>query len=130
VAAQEGVPGVASIGEALASAAKGRLVGRKCLGCSRVSFIDEVRCPACRKEQFARVESKGEGEVVAFTVVGFPAEAFVAYGPYAFVVVKMNEGGETSGWMPSVRDPRDIKVGARVRVVPSPEGRGIAFEKV
>ena len=119
----------ASIGEALSSAGKGVLVGRKCLGCARVTFIDELRCPACHKQDFARVESKGDGEVVSFTVVAFPAQAFAAHGPFAFVVVKMAEGGATTGWMPSVRDPRDLKVGARVRVVPSPEGRGIAFEK-
>lgn len=118
-----------SIGEALSSAGKGLLIGRKCLGCLRVTFIDELRCRACHKQQFARVLSKGEGEVLSFTIVAFPAEAFAAYGPYAFVVVKVAEGGATTGWMPSVRDPRDIKVGTRVRVVPSPEGRGIAFEK-
>lgn len=121
---------VASVGEALLSAAKGKLVGRKCLGCARVSFIDELRCPACHKQDFARIESKGEGEVASFTIVGFPAEDFAAHGPFAFVVVKMAEGAQTTGWMPSVRDPCQISVGARVRVVPSPEGRGIAFEKV
>lgn len=120
---------VASIGEALASAGKGLLIGRKCLGCGRVTFIDELRCAACHTQRFARVESKGEGEVVSFTIVAFPAEAFVAHGPYAFVIVKMAEGGAAAGWMPSVADPRDIKVGARVRVVAPPEGRGIAFEK-
>ncbi len=121
---------VASISEALARAGTGHLVGRKCLACQRVTFIDELRCGACHKQAFARVESKGEGEVVSFTIVGFPAEAFQAHGPYAFVVVKMAEGGQTTGWMPAVRNPAEINIGARVRVVPAPEGQGIAFEKV
>jgi uncharacterized OB-fold protein len=118
-----------SIAEVIERAKGGKLWGRKCLSCGRVTFIDELRCAQCKKQEFAALESKGEGEVLTFTVIAFPAEAFQAYGPYALVVVKMAEGGATTGWVPSVKDPRQLKIGDKVRVVPSPAGLGVAFEK-
>lgn len=118
-----------SIAEVLERARTGHLWGRRCVSCGRVSFIDEIRCPACKGRQFASFESKGEGEVVAFTIVAFPAEAFASFGPFAFIVARMAEGGATTGWMPSIRDARQLKVGDKVRLVPAPPGGGITFEK-
>lgn len=122
-------PKAPTIAEVLERARSGTLLGRKCLPCGRVSFIDELRCRACKKQQFAAFESKGEGEVATFTIVAFPSEAFAAYGPFAFVVVKMAEGGAATGWMPSVKDPRQLRIGDKVRVAPSTGGLGITFEK-
>ena len=118
-----------SIREVLERAREGKLWGRRCLGCSRTSFLDELRCPVCKKQEFAAFESKGEGVVVAFSIIAVPAEAFAAHGPYAFAVVHMAEGGSTTGWLPSVREARSLKVGDKVRVIPPPAGMGIAFEK-
>lgn len=120
---------VASIAEVLERARGGKLLGRRCLHCGRITFVDELRCASCHKQGFAAFESKGDGEVASFTIIAFPAEAFAAHGPFAFVVVKMAEGGATTGWMPSIKDPRHLKIGDKVRVVPSPAGLGIAFEK-
>ena len=119
-----------TIREVAEHARAGKLWGRRCLGCSRVTFIDEIRCAQCHKQEFAAFESKGEGEVVAFTIIAVPAEAFAAHGPYAFAVVRLAEGGSAGGWLPAVRDPRALKVGDKVRVVAPPAGLGIAFEKV
>lgn len=119
-----------SIREVAEHARAGKLWGRRCLACSRVSFIDEIRCASCHKQEFAAFESKGEGEVVSFTIIAVPAEAFAAQGPYAFAVVRMAEGGSAGGWLPSVRDPLGLKVGDNVRVIVPPAGLGIAFEKV
>ncbi len=118
-----------TIADVLERARAGRLWGRKCRNCRRVTFIDELRCGSCKKQEFAAFESKGEGEIVAFTVITFPAEAFASHGPYAFVVVRMAEGASTTGWMPSVRDPRQLRIGEKVRVALPPAGMGIAFEK-
>jgi uncharacterized OB-fold protein len=122
-------PKAPSIREVLERARGGKLWGRRCLHCARVTFIDELRCSACKKQEFAAFESKGDGEVVAFTIIAVPAEAFAAYGPYAFAVVRMAEGASTTGWLPSIKDPRNLKVGDRVRVIAPPAGIGIAFEK-
>ena len=122
-------PKAPSIREVLERARAGKLWGRRCLNCSRVTFIDELRCGACKKQEFAAFESKGDGEVVAFTIIAVPAEAFAAYGPYAFAVVRMTEGGCTTGWLPSIKDHRQLKVSDRVRVIVPPAGLGIAFEK-
>ena len=119
-----------SIREVMEHARAGKLRGRRCLGCSRVTFLDELRCAVCHRQEFAAFESKGEGEVVAFTIIAVPAEAFAAHGPYAFAVVRMAEGASTNGWLPSVRDARGLKIGDKVRVIPAPAGLGIAFEKV
>jgi uncharacterized OB-fold protein len=122
-------PKAPSIREVLERARGGKLWGRRCLHCGRVSFIDELRCGGCKKQEFAAFESKGDGEVVAFTVIAVPAEAFASHGPYAFAVVRMAEGGSTTGWLPGIKDARQLKIGDRVRVIAPPAGMGIAFEK-
>jgi len=118
-----------TIGEVLERARAGKLWGRRCTGCGRVTFIDELRCIACKRQEFAAFESKGEGEVIAFSIIAVPAEAFAAHGPFAVAIVRMAEGGSTTGWLPAVRDPKSLKIGDKVRVIPSPAGLGIAFEK-
>lgn len=123
---QEKAPSIAAV---LERARFGKLLGRKCLGCGKVSFLDTLRCDACHKQEFTAFESKGDGEVVSFTVIFVPSESFAAQGPYAFAVVRMSEGASAMGWIPSVKDPRQLRVGDRVRVIPAPDGLGIAFEK-
>jgi hypothetical protein len=123
---REKAPSIASV---LESARKGELVGRKCLSCGKVTFLDMLRCDGCHHQEFAAFESKGVGEVVSFTIIFVPAEPFAAHSPYAFVVVKIADGGVTTGWVPGIKDPRQLRVGDRVQVIPAPEGLGIAFQK-
>lgn len=118
-----------SVAGVLERAKAGVLIGRRCTACNKVYFIDQLRCEACRGQEFVTFESKGEGEVLSYTIISFPAEPFSAKAPYAFVVVKMAEGGSTTGWMPDVKEARQLKVGDKVRVVPSPGGLGIAYAK-
>jgi len=118
-----------SVAGVLERAKAGVLVGRRCTGCGKVYFIDQLRCEVCRSQDFVAFESKGEGEILSYTIISFPAEPFAPRAPYAFVVVKMVEGGATTGWMPDIKDARQLKVGDKVRVIPSPSGLGIAYAK-
>jgi len=118
-----------SVAGVLERAKAGVLVGRRCSRCGKVYFIDQLRCEACGSQEFAAFESKGDGEVVTFTIISFPAEPFAGKAPYAFVVVKMAEGGGATGWMPEVKDARHLKVGDKVHVIATPNGLGIAFAK-
>lgn len=118
----------ATVGEALEAARAGTLVGRKCASCGHASFTDPVVCRQCRGTAFSAFTSSGEGEVVSFTIIGFPAEPFAEQAPYAFVIARMSEGAMASGWVPGVKDPRQLTPGTKLRVVPSPGGRGLCFQ--
>jgi uncharacterized OB-fold protein len=121
-------PALPTVAEAQAAAAEGTLVGRACQGCGHSSFTDPLVCRQCGGSQFASFTSSGQGEVVSFTIIGVPAEPFAGREPYAFVVARMAEGAMASGWVEGAGDPRKLLPGTKVRVVPSPAGRGLAFE--
>jgi uncharacterized OB-fold protein len=118
-----------NVREALEAAKVGKLLGRRCTACGQPSFVDHVVCPHCKGQQFAAFESSGHGEIVSFTIIGFPAESFDGREPYAYVIVKMAEGAQAAGWMPGVRDPPAIPPGTKVKVVAAPDGLGLAFAK-
>lgn len=118
----------ATVAQALASAGAGTLVGRKCASCGRVSFTDPLVCRQCKGTDLVPFTSSGEGEVVTFTIIAFPAEPFADQAPYAFVIARMAEGAMACGWVPHVKDPRQLPPGTKLRAVPSPGGRGLCFE--
>ncbi len=120
--------GPATVAEALESARQGTLLGRRCRACGSASFTDPLVCKACRATDFERFASTGEGEVVTFTIVGFPAEPYAGKSPYAFIIARMAEGALAAGWVPSVKDPRQLPPGTKVRVARAPDGLGLAFE--
>ncbi|HEX9710384.1 MAG TPA: OB-fold domain-containing protein [Candidatus Thermoplasmatota archaeon] len=126
--AAETARGPSTVAEALASARQGQLVGRRCAHCRRASFTVPVICRGCGGTDFERFVSSGEGEVVSFTIIGFPAEPFAGRAPYAFAIARMSEGALAAGWVPGVRDPLRLPPGTRVRVVTAPAGLGLCFE--
>lgn len=63
----------------------------------------------------SKVPLSGEGEVISFTILNVPSEAFAGEAPYAYVVVRLKEGCGVSGWAPDVKSAGEISVGDHAR---------------
>ncbi len=87
-----------------------------------------VVCPDCGGENFAETEFANEGTVVTYTILDVPSEQFMDEAPYAFVIVQLDDGPRTTGWMPYVKRPDDLAIGDRVRFVKTYKP-GMVFEK-
>ncbi len=104
-----------------------RLRGFRCRACGFVTATWGLACSRCGARGLLEADLAGRGKVVALTIVEVPTEEMVNDAPYAYVVVALDGGGSVSGWVPGVRTPGDLPLGARVRFRPSYRP-GIQFE--
>jgi uncharacterized OB-fold protein len=94
-----------------------------------VSATWSLACPRCGRADLEETALADSGTVVAFTVLSVPGDEFLNDAPYAYVVVDLEGGGRITGWMPSVRSEGDLRIGERVRFVPSYKP-GVQFAKI
>jgi uncharacterized OB-fold protein len=107
---------------------KGNLVGYACSRCGHKGLTFTLLCPRCRSEKLTSFTFRGGGSVRTYTLLSVPSEKFVKDAPYAYVVVDLDEGGSTSGWMPDIHSPSEISIGDRV-VFAGRGTKGITFKK-
>jgi uncharacterized OB-fold protein len=97
----------------------GPLRGFRCPQCGLITATWGLACLRCGHPGLEEQELGRAGSVVAFTVLTVPGDEFLNEAPYAYVVVELDGGGRITGWMPSVRADSDLRIGDRVRFVPS-----------
>jgi uncharacterized OB-fold protein len=100
----------------------------RCAACGSIVATWGLRCPSCGRGELLEQTLSGRGKVAAFTVQTVPSDEFLNDAPYAYVIVELEEGGRLTGWMPSVREERQLAIGDRVRWVPSYKP-GVLFER-
>ncbi len=74
-----------------------RLTGSRCRKCGAIFLPSRLICPRCHGKDMEPVEFKGEGRLVAFTVICVPPPAMAKEGysrekPYCCGVVELEEG--------------------------------------
>lgn len=106
----------------------GKLVGWKCSGCGHMQATPMFICPKDMGRKIETVDLPTEGEIVDFTVQKISSEEFINDVPFAFVLVKLENGVHISGWVPDISRDRDLPIGTKVRYSPSYRP-GIMFEK-
>lgn len=107
----------------------GKLTGWKCATCGHRQGTPMFICPKDHSRAIESVELPLEGEVVSYTIQKISSEEFINDLPFAFVVVKLDDGTNVSGWVADVHRETDLPVGSRVRFAPSYKP-GTQFEKV
>lgn len=107
---------------------EGKIIGCRCGACGHETLAPMLRCPACRSPRIARREFSPSGTVATFTIQSVAAEAFLNETPFAFVVVKLDDGPRVSGWIPWIARPPDLPLGQKVEYTPSYKP-GMMFEK-
>ncbi len=105
-----------------------KLRGFHCASCGLTTATWGLACSRCGAEGLTETELATRGKVVAFTVQHVPADEFLNDAPYAYVVVELDGGGRITGWMPTVKEEKDLTIGERVRFAPSYKP-GVQFAK-
>ncbi len=107
---------------------EGRIRGFRCPHCAFSTATWGLACSRCGSLVREEIVLADRGAVVSFTIVEVPTEEMVNDAPYAYVLVRLDDGASVSGWMPTVRSGTGIRIGDRVRLRPSYRP-GIQFEK-
>ncbi|MGE0068295.1 MAG: Zn-ribbon domain-containing OB-fold protein [Solirubrobacterales bacterium] len=97
--------------------AEAELRFQRCGGCGDAVFYPRVLCPHCGATELSWETSAGFGSVYATTTMA------VARGqePYNVALIDLDEGFRMMSRVDGV-DPRDVEIGARVRIAIVDEG--------
>jgi len=106
----------------------GDLYAWKCEGCGHKSITPMFVCPVDKSRDIGREKLPSTGVVEAFTVQRISIEEFINDVPFAFVVVKLDDGTNVSGWVPDIARDSDLPIGSKVRLE-STYKPGFMFEK-
>lgn len=70
----------------------GKLVGLKCTECGTVSCPPKPTCNNCGSFETAWTQMSGRGQLRIYSVVNYPGGEFQEVAPYAFGLIKLEEG--------------------------------------
>lgn len=93
------------------------LIGTKCGNCGEVDFPPRAVCPDCGRKSIGKMERlqlKGKGTVITYTVIHDAPEQFEIMKPYVMAIVEMDEGVRLTSQLLDVK-PENVKIGMRVQ---------------
>jgi len=102
------------------AAKDGKLLAWQCVKCGHKSITPMYVCPEDRARDIATAQLPSTGVVEAYTIQKLIApEEFLNDIPFAFVVVKLDDGTLVSGMVLDVNADKDLPLGTRVKHAPS-----------
>lgn len=110
------------------AAKDGTLLAWACNKCGHKSVTPMYVCPVDKSHDIGKAELPSTGTVEAFTVQKISIEEFINDVPFAFAVVKLDDGTVISGWVPDISRDTDLPLGTKVRHEPTYKP-GFMFEK-
>jgi uncharacterized OB-fold protein len=112
------------------SANRKKILAHRCAKCGYLMLETVMFCEKCSASKFEDTELEGAGTVVTYTIQAVAPEGFEDAGSYAWVVFKIdNTNMRASGFLPGVASPKDLPIGARVRVTGFDHKHGLMLEK-
>ncbi|HVX02845.1 MAG TPA: OB-fold domain-containing protein [Nitrososphaera sp.] len=109
---------------------KKKILAHRCVKCGHTMLETVMFCEKCSASKFEDIELDGAGTVVTYTIQAVAPAGFEDAGSYAWVVFKINNAGiRASGFLPGIKEPRDLPVGAKVRVAGFDQHHGLLLEK-
>jgi uncharacterized protein len=107
-----------------------KILAHRCAKCGHLMLETVMFCEKCSTSKFEDIELEGAGTVVTYTIQAVVPEGFEDAGPYAWVVFKVNNTDvRASGFLPGIKTPADLPVGAAVRVNGFSQKYGLLLEK-
>lgn len=107
-----------------------KILAHKCAKCGHLMLETVMFCEKCSASKFEDIELEGAGTVVTYTIQAVAPAGFEDAGSYAWVVFKINNANvRASGFLPGVAEPKDLPVGAKVRVAGFDAKHGLLLEK-
>ncbi len=117
--------------EFLDNIARGRLIGRRCPGCSKVYVPARGNCPRCGIATTETVEVPDRGTVVTFCIVRVPSANIDIKLPYAAAQILLDGTDMAFHALLQECDAEDVRMGMRVEAVWAPkEEWGPTFENI
>lgn len=126
--AHEAARPVLTLKEQKALLAEGKVLGFHCADCKNDRFSPMTRCPRCDSTNVVRREFSKRGKVVSFTIQTVASEQFLNETPFAFAIIKLDDGPMVSGWIPWISKPEELPIGQAVEFTPTYKP-GMMFEK-
>jgi uncharacterized OB-fold protein len=108
---------------------EGKLEGYECKKCGHKQIDILEFCPACHSPDLQKVEFSTKGNVLTYTIQQVAPEQFMNEVPYAWAVIRLDDGPKITGWIPFISKPSDLPIGQRVAFKKS-YLPGIVFEKI
>jgi uncharacterized OB-fold protein len=102
------------------AAKDGKLLAWQCATCGHKSITPMYVCPLDKGRDVQTAQLPSTGVVESYTIQKLIApEEFLNDIPFAFVVVKLDDGTLVSGMVLDVASERDLPPGSKVRHAPS-----------
>lgn len=102
--------------------------GFHCSTCKYDQFSPMVRCARCGGLDIATRKYSTTGTVVSYTIQSVAGEQFLNEVPFAWAIIKLDDGPQISGWIPYIAKPAELPKGQTVKFIPSYKP-GMMFEK-
>ena len=113
------------------SANKGKILANKCLKCGHAMLETVYFCDKCFSSKFEPVEFEGIGKIVTYTIQALAPEGFEDIESYAWVVFKVDTAPfRASGFLSGVKSPKDLPIGAKVKVAGFEPKHGLLLQKL
>jgi uncharacterized OB-fold protein len=107
-----------------------KILAHRCTTCGHLMLETVLFCEKCSGSKFEHTELEGSGKVVTYTIQAVAPEGFGDAGPYAWVVFDIDNAKlRASGFLPGVAEPKDLPVGAKVRVTGYDQKHGLMLQK-
>ncbi len=107
-----------------------KILAHKCTKCGHLMLETVLYCEKCSASKFEHAELEGSGTVVTYTIQAVAPEGFEDAGAYAWVVFKVDNAQlRASGFLPGVKEPKDLPVGAKVKVTGFDPKHGLMLQK-
>ena len=107
---------------------EGKVFGFHCASCKHDRFDPMLRCPKCGSTEIAKRQFSTTGKVVSYTIQSVASESFLNETPFAFALIKLDDGPMVSGWVPWIAKEKDLPLGQKVEYISSYKP-GMQFEK-
>ncbi|HEX6067702.1 MAG TPA: OB-fold domain-containing protein [Nitrososphaera sp.] len=107
-----------------------KILAHRCAKCGHLMLETVMFCEKCSAGKFEDVELEGAGTVVTYTIQAVAPEGFEDAGSYAWVVFKINGTNvRASGFLPGIKTPAELPIGAAVKVKGFDAKHGLLLEK-
>ena len=107
-----------------------KILAHKCTKCGHLMLETVLYCEKCSASKFEHAELEGSGTVVTYTIQAVAPEGFEDAGSYAWVVFKVDNAQlRASGFLPGFKEPKDLPVGAKVKVTGFDQKHGLMLQK-
>lgn len=108
---------------------EGIIEGYTCEDCGHRQIDVMKFCPSCHGPNLKKTVFKSEGSVLTYTIQQVAPEQYMNEVPYAWAIIKLDDGPNITGWIPFISKSSDLPIGQKVRFKKS-YLPGIVFEKI